>query len=131
MTEVHDIGIGRVWRDADGLIHLRYAPGAYWNVPEHVEWEALIDELRGGEPVFILADMGVKGLSPEAKKLSTSPEYEAKLAACAMFGSSAVGRLVMNLYLRVQRPSFPLQAFATEDDARDWLVRMRGKRAAG
>jgi hypothetical protein len=130
MIEVHEIGIGRVWLDQDGIVQLRYAPGAYWNVDEHLEWEALLDRLRGGAPVFILADMGVKGLSPEAKKLSTAPAYESKLAACAMFGSSMVGRMVMNLYLRVQRPSFPLQAFATEAAARDWLVRIRGQAAA-
>ena len=124
-AEAHELEIGKVWLDADGVVHLRYAPGAYWTADAHVEWEALIDQLRDGRPVCVLADMGVKGLSPEAKKLSTAAEYEAKLAACAMFGSSVVGRLVMNLYLRVQRPSFPLQAFATEAEAHAWLLRMR------
>lgn len=130
MRQERDLRISRVWLDEHGLVHLRYKPGVVFEIDDARELIATCWELTGEEPAYLVSDLELKGATSEARAFAASPEYTSKLAAVASFGKSGVGRLIVTVFLRLQRPAYPLRVFATEAEAVAWLLKIRGNIAA-
>jgi hypothetical protein len=49
-------------------------------------------------------------------------ELGTMISAMAIISSSALGRLLANLFFNLKAPSFPMKVFNNESDARHWLI---------
>ncbi len=130
MADVVETRIATMWLDEDGFVHVRYKADVTMELDDVGEFGDRTLELTGGVPGWIVSDLGLKGATSEARTYAAGPEHAAKIAAVGAFGMNAVGRLIATVFMRLQRPPFPMRLFADEDEAKAWLLRMRGDRAA-
>lgn len=66
-----------------------------------------------------------KKVSREAREYYAGPENAKVTIATAMLIGSAVGRVIGNFLIQVNRPSFPLRLFSHEAEAVAWLEEIR------
>jgi len=72
-------------------------------------------------PTLVLFD-GVQSITREARHfLATSAENRALCSRVAMLVGSPVSRVMGNIFLGLNRTSFPIRLFETESSARAWL----------
>ncbi len=79
--------------------------------------------------IFVTARFGT--VSPEAREFSASPEVGKKVIARAIVTKSLSSRMLSNFYLRINKPSTPTRIFENEEDAADWLNKIREKERRG
>ncbi len=76
-----------------------------------------------GKKVCILFDIShakpSEGLNKEREFLSE--EMATIVKAMAVISSSALGRLLANLFFNLKAPAYPMRVFDNEHDARQWL----------
>ncbi|MFO0554007.1 MAG: hypothetical protein U0271_36845 [Polyangiaceae bacterium] len=78
-------------------------------------------ELSGGRRVPLVAESGpLSGANREARDLLAGPEAAAVFSAMGVLVRSPVARTIMNLFVRLQSPPFPLRVFTDPTAARDW-----------
>ena len=71
------------------------------------------------EPVLLLVLMKGQHTDKHARGLLASTD---RFRAVGMVVSSRVGTMLINFFLRVNRPKYPMNVFTTEADARAWLI---------
>jgi hypothetical protein len=87
------------------------------------EWGRAYEQLGGGEPVRLLFDLGAfRAVSSEARKLAASEAHAEGIRAVAFIATSAVGRVIGNFWLGLNRPPYPTRLFTDEESALDWLL---------
>ncbi|MCP4867898.1 MAG: hypothetical protein GY898_04195 [Proteobacteria bacterium] len=129
MSDIVDQRIARLELDEDGFVHLQYKPGVTSELSDVQEFATIFQQLARGR-AYLLSDLALKGSSSEGRAYAATAEYAENLHAVAAYGMSRVGVLVATVFLRLQRPRFPMRIFATEEDARAWLRKVRGDNVA-
>ncbi|WP_437509326.1 STAS/SEC14 domain-containing protein [Sorangium sp. So ce1099] len=86
---------------------------------------------ESGREVLVLADVSrIKAIPPGVRKLMASGAVAARHDAVAVLGASFTLRVVATLTSRSLRlltsRSYPVEFFATEAEARAWLLAQRG-----
>lgn len=64
--------------------------------------------------------------SGDVKKY-TAVRLEKHAAGLAVLNNSAITRFLIHTFLAIYRPKVPVRLFATEDQARSWLLDIRGQ----
>lgn len=80
-------------------------------------------KLSEGKP-FCLLMSGLSGyytFSPEAKKLLASGEYSQLRKAVAFVSNSLATKLIVEAFIRFNKPQSPSRTFSTEEEAIAWL----------
>lgn len=89
---------------------------------EHV---AILQELSGRQPRLVLADLSsprIKPATPEARAIYSGPHSLEYVSRMAMIIRSPAGRLIGNLFLKVNAPPYPVKLFTAEPQALAWLL---------
>jgi hypothetical protein len=120
-ARVLDTGLVRFWRGSDGVIYDEtYMEGRVEGEHMRKGLDA-IAELGGGRPHPLLACADRMGsASKEARDLLAGPEAAKLISAMAVIVTSPVARLVLNFFMRVSAPPYPLRLFATLPEAQAW-----------
>ncbi|WP_319801848.1 MULTISPECIES: STAS/SEC14 domain-containing protein [unclassified Arthrobacter] len=104
---------------ADGLLHLRWAPGVAIQVDDAREAMAKVNELCQQEQHPMLVDMAaVASVSREARGVWSIPCGASRIA---LLGTSPVDRVLANFFLGVHVPPCPTRFFTSRSEAMDWL----------
>lgn len=82
---------------------------------------ALFDAVQSltDEPALFLVLMNGQHTDKEARVMLARTD---RFRAVGMVVSSRVGTMLINFFLRVNRPMYPMSVFTTEAEARAWLV---------
>ena len=110
-------------RREDGIIR-HTLNGARVEQSDVDEWERVYRTLGGGDPVRLLFDLSrFTEVSSEARKLAASKAHARTISAVAFIAKTAVGRVIGNFWLGLNRPPYPVRLFTDEEPALDWLAK--------
>ncbi len=82
-------------------------------------------ELANHKICALLIESGEGVIStPEARKYSAAIEAESPFCAFGMVTRNLAYRMIVNFYLRVQKPAIPFRVFGTRHEALQWLTQI-------
>jgi hypothetical protein len=109
-----------------GIVISSIREGAYIQVPYLLKGKERLLSLNIAKKFYVLAEgMGFYRTSKEARKLSASKEYSDHIAAVAVMTNHISTKLVLDLYLMIDKPVTPTKAFTDRDLALKWLEEKR------
>jgi hypothetical protein len=111
----------------DGLVLVRIRDGAYQSLEDAKANLAMALSQTAGRRRPLLIDIRTaQPLDAEARHHYSGQALVDSFSALALLvESSAFGRMMGNVYLRVARPGIPTQLFTDESRAVEWLIKHR------
>ena len=121
VSDVIETGVGKFWLE-DGLLRCVAREGNEQSRAEAEDSMRVFAQLAAGKRrPAVMAILGVKRLSREARAIYTNQEAGATFAAVALVvAGSTVARALVNFVLTVGKPAFPTRIFETVDEALAW-----------
>jgi len=109
---------------SDGIVYFRYRPGAEEDVKDFVEYHKQVESgLRGKGKSGILVDLtNLVRFTNETRRAHASAEALEPFYALALIVRSPLARAIGGLLIILDRPPIPTHLFATEAEAREWLL---------
>jgi hypothetical protein len=109
-----------------GILISTIREGAYIEVPYLRKGKDRLLSLNIAKKFYVLAEgVGFYRTSKEARKLSASKEYSDHIAAVAVMTNHISTKLVLDLYLKIDKPVTPTKAFTDRNLALKWLEEKR------
>jgi hypothetical protein len=106
----------------NGFLEVNIREGAYLDANYVIEGKKKLDELKLGKKYYALNEAaGFYGTSKDARKLSASKEYAEHLGAIAVMVNHVSIRIILDLYLNIDKPYTPTKAFTDRKLALAWL----------
>lgn len=113
----------KIWLSEDGFICLKILPGSSLSVEDMKAQLKVVSNLAGNKIIPILVDSrGVKSIDRDAR-VFIQKEGNKIVSSLALLIGSPVSRLIGNLFLGINKPSYPIMLFTSEDKAIAWLKR--------
>ena len=112
--------IATFWFDEDGILHSVSKP-APRTIEVMTEYVVFVKKMVNGQKVCILTDISNATQMDKRAREYTEMELKNIYRAMAIVSSSSVGRMIGNLFLKLNALSFPTKMFADERDAKAWL----------
>lgn len=121
-TRISETSLGE-----DGIIYgVITEPNAHETLQDAIEILDAIRELSQGKPAYILSDVrNLVSADSDALEYFASEESRKLVKANAMVSKSLLTRSLINLYLLVNKPQYPMSVFKSFDAAANWLKRMK------
>lgn len=111
-----------VWFDESGILCCISKKGIGDQTLEQVmETMAGFHRIIGPEKVCMLIDVTYSAESSREVRAYASQELPKVVKAIAVVSSSALGKMVANLFFRLKAQPYPAKMFNNEKDARAWL----------
>lgn len=89
-----------------------------------------LEKLRPGEKFYILNQSpAFHRVTKEARKLSASPAFAGHLAAIALIIGHPTTKLMLDLFLKIDKPLTPLKPFTDKEAALKWLLEQKANDA--
>lgn len=111
-TTVYDSGIVEAFTNED----------AYIDVPYLLKGKQLLETLTPGKKYYIISEsQGFYRISKEAKALSATSEYSSHIAAVAVVTSHIALKVVLDFYLKINKPAVATKGFNNKQQAIKWL----------
>ena len=120
-VKVYDFSSAVMWLDEAGILCSVSKKAPAQTVEEARETLEEFKKITGGRKVCMLLD--ITNSQPNTKEIRDfAAEEIRKIAkAIAMISSSALGKMIANLYFGLKPPTYPAKMFTNEQDARNWL----------
>lgn len=122
IREVPDVLVAKL--NSNGIIEVDLS-----NKRDEIDKESLIvlksiiNELGNGKkmPVYIIAS-DFLGITPEARNFAALPESSEFTSANAVLIPSLANKMLLNFFLKINKPNVPIKGFTNEEDAFEWLL---------
>lgn len=109
--------------DGDGIVHMRFPPHATLDVTDIREFADALERLAGGESPPLMVHMkNLESADREARAVGATLDIP---SATALVTGPGIGRAIGNFYMAISKPQVPTRMFATEEEARSWLMKQR------
>ena len=121
---VLELGLGWLWQPGDGIVRLRLHDHVEMTLEDARELLAAYVLFDDGPPVLLLTDIGTAERGSTAAREHLAGDEGAKAhRAVAHIVPSAVARVLMTSWIRLQRPRYPTKVFspAEVEEALSWL----------
>jgi hypothetical protein len=117
--------------DDDDILFFKYATKLEIDLSIAKEIIASRLDYTNNRPMFTLIDFSnVKSTTKEARDYMNDPEGGLKgILGGAFLSNNAVATLFINLYLKINKPSVPAKFFTNREEALDWLMTIKSKKA--
>ena len=124
--------IAKIWIDEQRIIHIVFENETHpHGLKEAQEIVRVHNELARGVPCGIIADIrNTKiGANRAAREHYVSEEGARLKTGMAMIVSSAVQKMLANIFFRISRPPYPTKMFTDTNDAIVWLHEISSTKA--
>lgn len=115
----------KLWLGENGIIYQKILPQAkitFEDVKENIEISKKLGGKNRSKKLLFLTDgRQVKSIDRKARHYSSSNEVMEYTLALAVIIGSALSRMIGNLFIGINKPSYPLKLFTSEDKAIEWL----------
>ncbi len=123
VTHKKDLGFAKVYLANNGIIEVYFADKAIIDKRECKEINDVIGEYCNYTKALILMVAGEETvIEAGGREFSASPEGMRYTIADAIVFNSMAHRLIVNFYLKFNKPPMPSKAFVNVEDARKWLL---------
>jgi hypothetical protein len=122
-SEVIETGICTTWMGKDRIIWIKMKPVDRHAVEDAHDLVESHNRLAAGTPCRIICDMrhATTGADRAARDYYVGPEASEFKVAMAMVVSTRTQHLLGTLFLRLNRPNYPMKLFRSPADAIAWL----------
>ncbi|MYM56220.1 DUF7793 family protein [Thalassovita mangrovi] len=102
----------------DGIIRFRVSPGATVNAAAAQQCVTGASQLAGSAKQLLLIDMrGLRDINRDARRIyNDGPAF-----AVALLIGSPISKVIGSFFLGLNKPSYPLRLFTSEQEAVKWL----------
>jgi hypothetical protein len=105
-----------------GLVISSIKEGAYLEVPYLIKGKERLLRLGYKGKFYVLSEgVGFYRISRAARLLSASSEYSEHIAATAVVTAHVSTKLILDLYLKIDKPKTPTKPFMDRNQALRWL----------
>lgn len=110
--------------DQYGIIHTEYKEGVTVERNDLVEVEKIIYSFCRNKAFYSLVDLSNKHLhfDAEARRYAATADITSLIKAQALIFNTLPMRLLVNFYLKFDRPQYPFKVFSKADMATNWLI---------
>lgn len=109
--------------DVDGICHLVYKSNVPINLKTLGDSYDIIEEKMRENTCLVLLDLTPRKETSKELRDYTAMRNERVTKGAALVTNSLMSKLIANLFIRLNKPSFPIQAFQSHSDA---LMYIRG-----
>ncbi len=114
-----------IWFE-NGIVHILYKPGCVLNIANIKQLVEDRIKVSNGQTSPILIDLRNLVSSDNAtRSYLATPEAEKYLCAGAMIINNELQKLLMNLYLKIDKPRLPARVFTNKEKALEWLEQFK------
>lgn len=114
-----------IWFE-NGIVHIVYKPGCVLNINNIKLIVQCRLKVSAGTKGPILIDLRNLVSSDNATRAYlATPEAEKYLSAGAMLITNEIQKLLMNLYLKIDKPNLPARVFTNREKALEWLEQFK------
>lgn len=119
-VKLYEHAIATFWFDEDGILY-----SVSKKVPRTVEvmqdYIVFVKKMLNNQKACILSD--ISNANPMDKQTRDYIELELKnvYKAMAIIAYSPLGRMIGNIFFKLNSPSFPTKMFSNEKEAKEWL----------
>ncbi len=112
-----------IWQDEKGWIHTSFKTGSDVEVSHMQEIDDILAKLCGGKPFKNMVDFRNKHINfdPAARKYAAKSHITELIHSSAIVFNTLPARMVVNFFLRFDKPSYPVRAFSDMNKAEEWL----------
>lgn len=106
----------------DGIIHSTGRDDLVESIEDAHEQIEAVKRLSPGKACPLLADARrLKKVSKEAREFYASMETGKHCSAVAIMTESKVSQVLVNFFMKINKPVYPMKMFTNEADALKWL----------
>ena len=119
--EVFEIRTAKIWLGEDGILYIKILPKSEITLEDIKEQFKIASKLVNNKRIpFLIDSRGVKSMERASRKFiqEESKEIVSKLAILI---GSYISRLIGNLFIGINKSSYPTKIFTLEDKAIQWL----------
>ena len=121
-SEMIESRTSQFWLDEEGILCVKTLPQAYYTLADAQKNVEIMHQLADGQKRPVLVEMKqIKGMDGNARAYSAGDNVESITLALAMVIGSTLGKALGNLWLGINKPSFPTRMFNSETEAIKWL----------
>ena len=121
-SEMIETRTSQFWLDEGGILWIKTLPQAYYTLADAQKNVAIMHQLAGDQKRPVLVEMKeIKGMAGDARAYSAGDAVVSITSALAMVIGSPLGKVLGNLWLGINKPSFPTRMFNSETEALAWL----------
>ncbi len=108
--------------DENGIVHANYIEGIEIDLADAKAEIERARKLGNGKKVLEIVYLdNVKDVSLRAKQFYASEEGAKVWIAVALLAKSPLSRTMGNVYLKINKPVFPVKMFSDKEKAIEWL----------
>ena len=105
------------------VVYLVFKEGADLDVPEVKQMIKVAGSLTNNNPYLLCSDARTYfQITSEARKVSSDKSESSLVVANAVLVNNLPLRLTANLFIKINKPHFPLRVFTDEEKAMEWLL---------
>jgi hypothetical protein len=121
-TKIIDLSTSLIWWDESGILCcISKKRKEEQTLQEAVESMAAFVDIIGSEKVCMLIDVTHATQTSREVRAYAAQELPKVVKAIAMLSSSALGKMVANLFFNLKSQPYPVKMFNDEQDAKAWL----------
>lgn len=116
----------RLRKLSNGVIHYSFLPNAEVDIEQHIENNEALIELTAGTPAPILVDASeLVNITPKAReKIKELEDVNVSLAR-AYVTKSLGHKLLIMIFMKINKPSIPQRVFSDYNEAMQWLMEVK------
>ena len=119
--DIHEINVGKL-TICEGIIRLQLNDRVDVKVRDIEEIHEANQKLCDGSKYCLLVIVGkYSSVTPEARELAASKELSKNRISLAFVTNSLAHKLVVNFFIKFNRPNTPTKLFSDENEANMWL----------
>jgi hypothetical protein len=106
----------------DGYIEVMIKHGAVYDIADMIQGKDFITSYTKQSKAFILFELeGDVYTTREARELAASPEHSKHYGAIAVWSDKLAPKLLVNIYVQINKPKIPTRFFNKREEAIQWL----------
>lgn len=111
-------------KSKDGITHVELEDKTILDENNAMELMTVVSEINSNEQALVLTDLrskNIEGTKGGRKFLANNPIMSQTIRANAVIMNTNISILALNFFMKVNKPSFPIKLFKTEEKAIEWL----------
>jgi hypothetical protein len=126
VRELERSEIRKVWIDEHEIMHCNYLNKINITLKTAKDEIEIISKFTGNRKLPMMINISnVQSITKEAREFYSGEESAKVFSAVGIIVQSPVHEVIGNFFLGINRPSFPVKLFKSEEKAIEWLKGMK------
>ena len=121
-TQIIKGEIADYWLDSDGILY-SYSKAPQRTVSNIAQNIELVNKITGGIKPPLLIYLCHSPMPDKETRRYSAAQLPNVYKAMAMVSAPGLGKFIMDLLFRFQKPPIPMKSFSDDKEAREWLMK--------